>query len=197
MSPPLTSRSNSTRRIVPPEKSMPSGRPPRAMVATPAIRMSPESASACQRQRMKLKLVFERICIVLGGWLDAQLHGPRRLPRQNRLEHRPRHEHGGEDVGDETEEQRRGKAANGTGAELEQKRRRDQRRDVRVENRHEDAIEAGSDGLPRALAGGELFSYALEDQHVRVDAHADREDEAGDARQGHGRAEIRHEAKED
>src|SRR5688572_19313391 len=42
-----------------------------------------------------------------------------------------------------------------------------------------------------------LCSYALEDQHVRVDAHADREDEAGDARQGHGRAEIRHEAKED
>ena len=33
----------------------------------------------------------------------------------------------------------------------------------------------------------ELFLDALEDQHVRVDAHADREDEAGDAGQRHHR----------
>ena len=45
----------------------------------------------------------------------------------------------------------------------------------------------------RALAVGELLLDALEDQHVRVDAHADRQDEAGDARQRHRRAEVGHE----
>ena len=49
----------------------------------------------------------------------------------------------------------------------------------------------------RAPRGRELFPDALEDQHVRVDAHADRQDEAGDARQRHRRAEVRHHAEQD
>ena len=44
---------------------------------------------------------------------------------------------------------------------------------------------------------GQLFLDALEDQHVRVDAHADRQDEAGDAGQRHGRAEVGHQAEQD
>ena len=47
------------------------------------------------------------------------------------------------------------------------------------------------------LAVVELFLDALEDQHVRVDAHADRQDEAGDAGQRHRRARVGHQAEQD
>ena len=84
----------------------------------------------------------------------------------------------------------------GPGAELEQERRRDERRDVGVENRQEHAIEPGGERLPGALVGGQLLADALEDQDVRVDADADRQDEAGDARQRHDRADVAHEAEQ-
>ena len=47
------------------------------------------------------------------------------------------------------------------------------------------------------LAVRQLFLDALEDQHVRVDAHADGQDEAGDARQRHRRADVGHEPEQD
>ena len=48
-----------------------------------------------------------------------------------------------------------------------------------------------------ALGRGQLLLDALEDQHVRIDAHADRQDEPGDARQRHRRTQIRHHAEQD
>ena len=47
---------------------------------------------------------------------------------------------------------------------------------------------------PRPLAAGQFFLDALEDQHVRVDAHADRQDEAGHAGERHDRAGHRQNA---
>ena len=58
---------------------------------------------------------------------------------------------------------------------------RDDRREVGVENRGERAAVAVLDRIARAATGGELLADALEDEHVRVNGHAEREDEAGDA----------------
>ncbi len=77
--------------------------------------------------------------------LDAQLGRAGRPPRENELEERARDEDGREHVGDQAEEQRRREPANRPGAELEQERGRDERRDVRVDDRDEDAVEAGGD----------------------------------------------------
>src|SRR5574338_713230 len=116
-------------RTVPPEKSTPIGRPPRAIViARPATMIAAERAIACQRQRRKLKLVFVKICIWVR--LDTQL----RLgtPRQRQLEQRARDEDGGEHVRQQAKEQRGGKSADGPGPELEEERRGNERGDVRV-----------------------------------------------------------------
>ena len=85
----------------------------------------------------------------------------------------------------------------GPGAELEQERRRDQRGDVRVDQRPEHAAEAGVDRRAHAALRLELFLDALENQHVRVDADAHRQHEAGDAGQRHHRADVRHQAEQD
>ena len=98
---------------------------------------------------------------------------------------------------DQTEEQRHREAADRPGAELEQERARDQRRDVRVDQRPEHAAEAGVDRRADAALRLELFLDALEDQHVRVDADAHRQHEAGDAGQRHHRADVRHQAEQD
>src|SRR5262245_16839739 len=190
----LTACSNLTTTSVPPEKSMPSGSPFLPIIAAPARITSSDSAMACQRQRMKSKLGFLRNSIELV--LDAELRDVA-APRQRELEHRARHEDGGEHVGQQADGQRRGEAADRPGAELEEERRRDERGHVRIENREEDAIEASRHGLFDALGRRQLLLDALEDQHVRVDAHTDRENETGDTRQRHHRAEIRHQPEQD
>ena len=48
---------------------------------------------------------------------------------------------------------------------------------------------------PRCAA--ELLLDPLENQHVGVHPHADRQDEAGDAGQRHGRPEVGHQAEQD
>ena len=63
-------------------------------------------------------------------------------------------------------------------------RRRDEARHVRVEDRVPGAVEARLDRGRQRLADAQLFLHPLEDQDVRVDGHADREDEAGDAGEG-------------
>ena len=74
---------------------------------------------------------------------------------------------------------------------------RDERRDVRVDQRPEHAAEAGVDRRADAALRLELFFDALEDQHVRVDADAHRQHEAGDAGQRHHRADVCHQAEQD
>ena len=117
--------------------------------------------------------------------------------RQLELVERLRHEDRGEQVDEEADRQRRREAADRAGAELEEEHRRDERRDVRVEQRQEHAAEAGVDRRADAALRRELFLDALEDQHVRVDADAHRQHEAGDAGQRHRRAEVGHQAEQD
>ena len=51
----------------------------------------------------------------------------------------------------------------------------------------------GADGL----AFAQLLADALEDQHVRIDGHAQRQDDAGDARQRQRGLEVRHHPQKD
>ena len=66
------------------------------------------------------------------------------------------------------------------------------RRDVRVDDRPPDAIEAGIHRRTHPLGRGQFLLDALEDQDVRIDADADGQDETGNAWQRHGGTEIRH-----
>src|SRR5437660_5141966 len=133
-------RSNFRMTIVPPENSTPFGSPVVAITKTPARMIAHERPIAYQRQRRKSMFVCLKMCMAV-GLSDAQA---RDLPlAEDRFEQGFRHERRGEEVGDESDEQRRREAANRTGAELEEKRRRNQRGDVRIDQRQPDAAEAG------------------------------------------------------
>ena len=53
------------------------------------------------------------------------------------------------------------------------------------------------DGRAHGLAVPQLLADALEDEHVRVDPHADGQDDAGDAGQGEGRLGVGHRPEQD
>src|SRR5260221_2473036 len=125
---------------VPPANSTPLGMPLVAIARTPAMMIAHESTSAWTRHRRKLKLACLKMCISL----DTQ-RGDLLTIRQHRLEQRLRHENGREQVRRQTEEQRRREPADRPRAELEEERARDKRGHVRVDQRPEDAAEAGVD----------------------------------------------------
>ena len=143
---------NSATTSVPPEKSIPSGRPLRRHRhgacaddhrGTAGWHASPSG--------VKLKLVFVKTLARLEMLSDC---GCRSAVPQDQLEQRLRHEHRGEDVRHQSDRQRRRKPANGAGAELEQEGGGDERRDVGVDNRDPDAVEPGADG--RSCAASRL-----------------------------------------
>ena len=77
-------------------------------------------------------------------------------------------------------------ALDGPRAELEEEGGGDEGGGVGVEDRDPHPVEAVADGGPHRLAVAQLLADALEHEHVGVDAHADGEDDAGDAGQGQG-----------
>src|ERR1051325_10415131 len=74
-------------------------------------------------------------------------------------------------------------SADRAGAELEQEQRGDDGGEVRVDDRGERAREALLDRRARRLALAQLFADALEHEHVRIDGHAEGQNDAGDAGQ--------------
>ena len=94
------------------------------------------------------------------------------------------HEYRRENVGDKTDCQGNGESTDGAGSENEQEKRRHYRRDVRVDNRYECLIKPCIDCSRRGLAVAQLFAYALEDQHVGVDAHTNCQNHPRNTRQG-------------
>src|SRR5262245_18621543 len=95
--------------------------------------------------------------------LDTERRG---LPMaEDRFEERFRYERGGEQIRDQTDDQRYRKPADRPGAELKQERRRNEGRDVRIEQRQKDAREPGVDRLTNPSLCLELLFDALEDQH--------------------------------
>src|SRR5216683_3062745 len=111
--------------------------------------------------------------------LDAQ--GGGLAPAQDPLEEEAADEVGREDVGDETHDERDREPLHGAGAELEKEGGGDEGGGVRVQDGDPHALESVVDRGAHGLAVAQLLPYALEDEHVRVDADADREDDAGDA----------------
>src|SRR5262245_56047807 len=131
---------NWTTMTVPPEKSTPSGRPPRATtVTTPAMITMTDNAIACHRHLRKLKLGVVRNRMARVSELDAQLGRASGPPREDELEQRARNEDGRKHVGDQAEEERGRESANRSRAELKEKRRRDEGGDVGIDDRDEDA----------------------------------------------------------
>ena len=53
-----------------------------------------------------------------------------------------------------------------------------------IDNRQKGLVEAGLHGRRRRFAVTQLFADALEHKHVRIHAHADRQNHTGNARQG-------------
>ena len=113
-----------------------------------------------------------------------------RRPRQLVLENRLRHKHRREHVGDQADRQGHRKALHRTFPEQEQKGAGYHRGDVRVDNRPPGFIETGVHRRHDRLAGPQFLADALEDQHVRIHRHTDGQDHAGDARQRQRRVEI-------
>ena len=71
--------------------------------------------------------------------------------------------------------------ANRTGAQIKQDHGCDQRRQVGVDDRRQGFLEAGIDRLYDGASGCPFLAYSLEDQHVRIDRHADCEHDARNA----------------
>src|SRR5579883_1853360 len=107
-------------------------------------------------------------------------------------DHHPGHGHGGDDRGQNAETERDGEAAHRAGAEEIQDDRGDEHRDVRIDDRREGAPEACVERGDDRAAEMRFLADALVDQHVGIDGHADREDDAGNAGQGQRRAEQGH-----
>src|ERR1035437_7463220 len=126
-----------------------------------------------------------------GKGLDA-------LPRTvDQVEEQVRDEDRGEDRGQEADDESDGEALDGPGAELEEEKGGHDRRHVGVDDRAPRALEAEVDGGLWRLAVVHLLADALEDEDVRIDGHADRQDEARDAGQRERRVDVGHRAEED
>ncbi|MCY1531516.1 hypothetical protein D9M68_667440 [compost metagenome] len=97
------------------------------------------------------------------------------------------HRIGGEKRGDAADRESDGETAHWPGTEIEQDGAGDQHRQVRVENAAEHAREGVVDRAEQRLATTNLLAKALVDQHVRIDRDADRQDDAGNPRQGQRR----------
>src|SRR5260370_14208791 len=163
----------------------------------PTMAKITEKATAWKRHRTKSYLVLTKICMVLvSSPLDAD-RGGAILRFVDDVEDHARDEEGREHRREETDQQRDGESLDRTGAELEEEERRDDRGHVGVDDRAEGAREAVLDSRADGLPVADLLSDALEDEHIRVHGHTEREDDAGDAGQGERGMEERHHPEQD
>ena len=84
--------------------------------------------------------------------------------------------HGREHRDDHAAREGDGEAAHRARADDEEDDARHDRRDVGVENRREGAAIAILESRASGRLGGEFLADTLEDDHVRVDRHAERQD---------------------
>ena len=117
------------------------------------------------------------------GRLEELAHPERlaALGRRRVVDYEPRDDNRREHRDDDAAGEHDREAAHRAGADGVEDASGDDRRDVGVEDRGEGARIAVLDGLADRRAALELLADALEDQHVRVDRHAERQHEARDA----------------
>ena len=124
--------------------------------------------------------------------LGARAHEPGVVEPAEAAEHaeeRARREDGREHRDQRPEQEHEREPLDAAGRDREEDGRGDHRHHVRVDDRGEALAVPGRDRRAHGLAGAHLFLDALEDDDVRVGRDADREDDAGDARQGHRHVE--------
>ncbi len=90
----------------------------------------------------------------------------------------------GEERADKADDQRGCEAFDGACAEEQQNHTGDNRGEVGVEDGREGVRVTVGESLAHVLAGAELFLGALEDEHVGIDGHTEREHDTGDTREG-------------
>src|SRR5580698_1044341 len=116
---------------------------------------------------------------------------------ENGFENYSGNENRSEQVGGQTEAERHRKTLHRTGSEQKQDDGRDDRRNVRVEDGRPGVSKSLIYCRRRRLAVSQFFTDTLEDQHVGIDAHTDREDHSGNSRQRERRPAEAEEAKQD
>ena len=100
------------------------------------------------------------------------------------LHHEACCKHGGEERAADTDYQGHGKTADGTRTEQNQDDTGDNSGQVRVEDGRERVLVTIADGSLQALTGTQLLLAALEDKHVGIHRHTERQHDTGDTRQG-------------
>src|ERR1700730_18067227 len=193
---------------VPPLKSMPKFSPwiKKSVIAT--IESSAEIGKLTRRKRGKSKCVssgtmrsdasrpkqlttvstairtpspMRTKCVKAGSGLDR--HALRPLPSHPARDDQAGERERGENRGDDADAKRHGEAAHRPGADIEQHGGGDEGGDVGIQNRRQRALEAGVDRGNRSAPAAQFLADALIDQHVGIDRDADRQHDAGDARQ--------------
>src|SRR5271165_2722351 len=137
-----------------------------------------------------------RVSVVNKVLLDTQCLATL-MAVENGLENNSRNKDRREQVGRQAKAEGHSEAAYRAGAEQEQNDGRNDRRHVSVNDRDPGVSKALVHRRRRRLAVPQLLAYALEDQNVGVHAHADRQDDACDSRQGERRPGEAEEAEQD
>src|SRR5690606_33142654 len=186
-----TAPSNLRPASTPPVNSRPQLNP-RVTIATREITTSStESPTAGFRCPMKSKLGARLSSCTGHPAADGQT--PQlRASAVDEVDDRSGHDDAGEHRRHDTETQRDREALDRTRAEREEHDARDQRRDLAVRDTREGLLVSGPDARLRRVAVPKLLTDTLVDQHVRVDRHAERQHDAGDAGQRQRGLQQRH-----
>src|SRR3546814_448450 len=94
----------------------------------------------------------------------------------------PRHHHRGEHGSEDADTERHREAFDRPRPERIQEHHREQRRQVRIDDRRPGSLVAGVHRIDRRPAVVDLLAYSLEHQDIGVHRHAHGEDDAGDPR---------------
>src|SRR4028118_1164631 len=158
---------NCSETCVPPAKSTRTfNRPGKKTAKTPIATRIRDTITQNLRYFMKSMLVSRSNSIACSfewapGALDRQLLDAE--PGQDQVEHPAADEDGGEHGGQQADGQSDGEATDRAGAELEQEERRDQGRDVAVDDRRQRLLVTEIDRGPDSPAGAEPFAGAPEE----------------------------------
>src|SRR6476469_4444946 len=192
---------------VPPLKSMPKFSPwvKNSVIAT--IESSAEIGKLMRRKRVKSKCVSSgtirsdgnrpsalttlsttitmpspiRTKCVTSAFLDR--HAVRPLPSHPGCDDQAGQLKRGENRGEDADSERNGEAADRTGTDIEQHGGGDEGGDIGIQNRRQRALEARVDCGNRVAAAAQFLPDTFIDQDVGINRDADRQHDAGDARQ--------------
>src|ERR1700743_2643930 len=102
----------------------------------------------------------------------CDLLAPRKLPVEDHLGNEARRKH----IREETDYQRHRESLHGARAKEEQEKTGDDSRYVRIDDSPPRLAETRVHGRRNRFTCAQFFPYALENQHVRIDRHTDRQD---------------------